>query len=171
MKEQTACYDAKALRRGYLSLLLRIAVLAAALGLFFSMVCMLWRVQGQDMVPAVRDGDLLLAWRMGKDFGRGDVVVYQAEGQRRVGRVAALGGDAVEITEDGKLLVNNAIQSESIYYPTQTEQGELSLSLPEGSLYILGDYRTACRDSRDFGPVPAESIEGKVIGLLRVRGF
>lgn len=171
MKEETTYSEARELRRGYLSLLLRIAVLAAVLFAVFTWGLLLWRVQDREMAPSVRDGDLLLALRPETERSRGDVVIYRAEGQRRVGRIAAIGNDAVEITEDGELTVNNAIQNEGIFYPTQTEVGRISLTVPEGSVYILGDYRTACRDSRDFGPVPKGNIEGKVIGLLRIRGF
>lgn len=170
MKKQTA-YDKQELKRGYLSLLCKLAVTAAVLLLFFSFVCLLWRVQGQEMFPAVRDGDLLLASRLDKQYSRGDVVIYEAEGQRRVGRIVARESDRLEITKDGNLTVNGAMQSEAVFYPTQAEQEDFSVQVPEGCVYILGDHRDACRDSRDFGPVPAEHVKGKVIGLLRIRGF
>jgi len=170
MKKQTA-YDKQELKRGYLSLLFKLAVTAAVLLLFFSFVCLLWRVQGQEMFPAVRDGDLLLASRLDKQYSRGDVVIYEAEGQRRVGRIVARESDRLEITKDGNLTVNGAMQSEAVFYPTQAEQEDFSVQVPEGCVYILGDHRDACRDSRDFGPVPAEHVKGKVIGLLRIRGF
>jgi signal peptidase I len=170
MKKQTA-YDKQELKRGYLSLLFKLAVTAAVLVLFFSFVCLLWRVQGQEMFPAVRDGDLLLASRLDKQYSRGDVVIYEAEGQRRVGRIVARESDRLEITKDGNLTVNGAMQSEAVFYPTQAEQEDFSVQVPEGCVYILGDHRDACRDSRDFGPVPAEHVKGKVIGLLRIRGF
>ena len=170
MKKQTA-YDKQELKRGYLSLLFKLAVTAAVLLLFFSFVCLLWRVQGQEMFPAVRDGDLLLASRLDKQYSRGDVVIYEAEGQRHVGRIVARESDRLEITKDGNLTVNGAMQSEAVFYPTQAEQEDFSVQVPEGCVYILGDHRDACRDSRDFGPVPAEHVKGKVIGLLRIRGF
>ena len=170
MKKQTA-YDKQELKRGYLSLLFKLAVTAAVLVLFFSFVCLLWRVQGQEMFPAVRDGDLLLASRLDKQYSRGDVVIYEAEGQRRVGRIVARESDRLEITKDGNLTVNGAMQSEAVFYPTQAEQEDFSVQVPEGCVYILGDHRDACRDSRDFGPVPAEHVKGKVFGLLRIRGF
>ena len=170
MKKQTKS-KTQDLKRGYLSLLLRLAVTAAVLLLFFSFVCLLWRVQGQDMYPALRDGDLLLAYRLDKSRNRGDVVIYQAEGQRRAGRIVAREGDQVGITEDGKLTVNGVLQSETVFYETKTEQENFSLQVPEGCIYILGDHRDACRDSRDFGPVSVQAVEGRLIGLLRIRGF
>lgn len=38
-------------------------------------------------------------------------------------------------------------------------------------LFVLGDYRTQSEDSRDFGPVPLEDVQAKVITLLRRRSL
>ena len=52
-------------------------------------------------------------------------------------------------------------------------RGELAYPspVPQGCLYVLGDRRTDTQDSRDFGPIPMESVEGKVITILRRRGL
>lgn len=171
MKEEGRAEKLRSLKRGYLFLLLRLALLAAGLYLLFGVVCLLWRVQGREMLPAVHDGDLLLAYRLERVLNRGDLVIYQADGQRRVGRIAANGNDRVEITANGSLLVNGALQSRDSAFETRAEEEALSLTVPEGCLYILGDAGGAGYDSRGFGPVPTENVEGKVIGLLRVRGF
>jgi signal peptidase I len=169
--EQTKAEKVRDLRRGYLRLFLRLGLLAAAGYLLLSFVWLLWRVQGQEMVPAVHDGDLLMAARLEKDLHRGDLVIYQAAGRRRVGRIAAHEGDRVEITGDGILRVNGALQNRDGACEAGTEEGTLSLAVPDGSLYILADAPGARGDSREFGPVPIEDVEGKVTGLLRIRGF
>ena len=171
MTEQTKAQTVCDLRRGYLFLLLRLGLIAAAAYLLLRFVLLLWPVQGQEMFPAVHDGDLLMAARLEKDLNRGDVVIYQAEGRRRVGRIAAHEGDRVEITGDGTLLVNGALQNRDGACEAGTEEGTLSLAVPDGSLYILADAPEARGDSREFGPVPMEHVEGKVTGLLRIRGF
>ena len=38
-------------------------------------------------------------------------------------------------------------------------------------MFLLGDYRTQTLDSRDFGAISMENVEGKVITLLRRRGL
>ena len=93
------------LKRGYLSLLRNATVAALTLVVLFGVLWMLWPVQGQDMFPAARDGDLLLASRLQRVWHRGDIVIYQAESERRVGRIAAKGNDRVDRTEDGGLIV------------------------------------------------------------------
>ena len=171
MTEQAKADNVRELWRGYLFLLLRLVLLAAVVYLLFGYVCLLWRVQGLEMYPAVHDRDLLLAVRLEKDLKRGDLVIYQAEGQRRIGRIAAHEKDRVEITGDGILRVNGALQNRDGACEAGTEDGTLSLTVPDGSLYILTDAPEAGGDSRAFGPVPIENVEGKVAGLLRIRGF
>lgn len=44
-------------------------------------------------------------------------------------------------------------------------------TVPEGHVFILGDYRTQTEDSRDHGPIPMEDVEAKVITILRRQGI
>ena len=52
------------LRHLALSLLLRLAAVAAALALLLGVVLLVTQAHGQDMFPAVKDGDLLIAYRL-----------------------------------------------------------------------------------------------------------
>lgn len=169
MKEN-AVNEKEKLKRGYLHLLFQILMVAVVLAVIFGVVCRLWRVQGQDMYPAVRDGDLLLALRLNKTWERNDVVIYQAEGKRRVGRIVAAETDRISVSEDGNLMVNGFRQNGDIFFLTEMES-EDPVVVPEGTVYILGDHRIDCHDSREFGPIPVMALEGKVIGLYRRRGF
>ena len=65
------------------------------------------------------------------------------------------------------------IETENLtkYYGKTPVVDSLSLSVPEGSVYVLGDYRTNTQDSRDFGAIPIKSVQGKVITILRRRGL
>ena len=163
----------KRLIRGYVMLVVRVAVIAAVLVILFSKVFLVCRMKGMDMFPAVRDGDLLIAFRLQQDYQKNDVVIYRSDdGQRRIGRIAARGSDWLEITENGTLKVNGTVQRGEILYPTYPrENAEYPLQVPAGSVYVLGDQRTESRDSRDFGPIPSKSLEGKLISLFRRRGL
>ena len=95
-------------------------------------------------------------------------------GTRYFGRVVAAEGDVVNISDTGSLIVNGTTQGGEILFPTERRENdgmEYPLRVPEGCVYVLGDYRTNTRDSRDFGPIPLESVEGKVITILRRRGL
>lgn len=156
----------------YLALLARVAFIALVTWLLFSQVFMLMRNVGADMFPAVKDGDVLLGFRLQKEFEQDDVVIYLADGEHRVGRVVAREGDVVNINEEGVLTVNGTVQSGEIMYPTYArETVSYPYTVPEGAVFILADYRTRAQDSRDYGALPLDDVEAKVITLLRRRGL
>ena len=76
------------------------------------------------------------------------------------------------LDDSGTLLVNGTVQSGEILYPTYAE-GELEYpyAVPEGYVFVLGDYRTQTTDSRTLGAVPMGDVKGKVITILRRRGL
>ncbi len=139
------------------------------LGFVFGVAVM----EGEDMYPRLRDGDLMVYYRLQQEYHIGDVVTFSREGRRYTGRIVAQGGDTVDLTEEGQLLVNGSIQDEEIFYLTQQVEGGISLpcEIPEGSVFLLGDFRTNATDSRSYGPVELGSLDGKVITILRRRGI
>ncbi|MGI6201667.1 MAG: signal peptidase I [Christensenellales bacterium] len=160
------------LRRGYARLALQMLVIAAAAWLLLTQVFLIAQVRGGDMDPALRDGDLLLAFRLQGSYAQDDVVLYTAGGQRRVGRVVAREGDVVSLDESGALSVNGTTQSARIFYATYAKEGlDYPVQVGPGCVFILGDHRTQAEDSRDFGPVPVADVQGKIITILRRQGL
>ncbi len=159
-------------RRDFFSLILRLCVITIAAFVIFTQVFMITQCEGMGMFPAIEDGDLILAYRLHEDYQKGDVVVYEMNGKTCLGRIVARHTDVVTMdTESGKLVINGTTQSGEIMYPTYAKEGiEYPHHVPEGHLFLLGDYRTQAEDSRDFGPVPLDNIQGKVITIVRRRG-
>ena len=94
------------------------------------------------------------------------------DGQRRVGRVVARETDVITLDDSGTLLVNGTVQSGEILYPSYAKEGiTYPYTVPEGHVFILGDYRTQTEDSRDHGPIPMEDVEAKVVTILRRQGI
>lgn len=152
------------------SFLVRLAVFAALLWLLLTQVYLVMQAPGNQMFPAIKDGDLLIGYRLQKTYAKNDVVVYERSGSLRVGRVLARGGDIVTLSESGVVEVNGAAQSGDILYPTYPKSLlSYPYAVPENSVFILGDYRTQAEDSRDFGPVQCSEVRAKVITLLRRR--
>lgn len=164
--------DRLADRQGYASLLVRLVFLALVFWALFTQVFLITQTSGNDMFPAVKDGDLLIGFRLQGSYVQDDIVVYTADGQTRVGRVVAVATDVVTLDDSGSLLVNGITQSGEILYPTYAKEGQdYPLMVPENTVFILGDYRTQSTDSRDLGPIPLENVKAKVITLLRRRGL
>lgn len=165
--------NAANVRAGYVSLLLRVLLLAAAGWLLLTQVFLIMQMQGQGMFPAMKDGDLIIGYRLQREFVKGDVIVYTTDGgQTHVGRIVARAGDNVQMGDSGTLYVNGTAQSGEIIYPTYAREGvQYPQQVPEGCVYVLGDYRTNTQDSRDFGAVPLANVQGKVITILRRRGL
>ena len=87
-----------------------------------------------------------------------------------MGRVVAAGGDTVEVTEQGQLVVNgNSMIETNIFYSTPEYAGfvEYPLTLGPGEYFVLADYRNGGADSRFFGPVKQSDILGTVITIIR----
>ena len=159
-------------RRGYAALGLRLCAVALAVWVVFSYVFLLHRNLGLGMFPSVKDGDLVLAYRLQQEYLKGDMVIYQADDLLHLGRVAAGGTDVVMMDDSGSLLVNGNPQNGEIMYPTFARENTVyPLRVQEGMVFVLGDYRTQTRDSRDFGPIPLDDIRGKVIAIVRRRGL
>lgn len=159
-------------RKGYVNLVLRVVFLALAGWIMFTWIFLITQVRGNEMFPAVKDGDLVIAFRLQREYAKNDVVVYTADGKTHIGRIVARTTDVVMLDDSGKLLVNGTNQAGEILYPTYAKEGlTYPYKVPVDHVFILGDYRTQTEDSRDFGPIPMENVEGKVITILRRRGL
>ena len=162
--------NAVEIRIGYTSLLVRIIILALIGWLLFTQVFLISQASGNDMFPAVKDGDLLIGFRMQRDYQKDDVVVYERNGRLCVGRIIGRETDVITLDDSGTLLVNGTAQGGEILFPTYAkERLEYPYTVPEGTVFILGDYRTQAEDSRDFGCISLENVKAKVITVLRRR--
>ncbi|RII09578.1 Signal peptidase I [Streptomyces sp. YIM 130001] len=130
-----------------------------------------------SMEPSLRSGDRVLvnklAYRFDSEPQRGDVVVFDGSGyfgdDDYIKRVAGVGGDRVVCCgEQGRLEVNGEAVDERYLFPGDAPSSvPFDIVVPEGSLFVLGDHRSASSDSRDHlgspggGMVPVESVIGR----------
>ena len=121
-----------------------------------------------SMAPTLEAGDRVLADKIAyrlADPRRGDLTVFEAPGEGgglSIKRVAGLAGDTVEI-RDGVLHVNGEPWREP-YVDRRLNDGNFfgPVEVPEGYVFVLGDNRSNSLDSRSLGPIPEESLTGKV---------
>ncbi|MBU5584885.1 signal peptidase I, partial [Enterococcus sp. S181_ASV_20] len=77
-----------------------------------------------SMSPAVKAGDVLLYYRLNKNYVASDVLALEYEGEVQTRRVVAIEGDTVDITEEG-VIINGNLQVE-----TQISVSYTHLTLP-----------------------------------------
>ena len=154
-------------------LLIKLAVVAALVWAVFTFVLGLSVHYGNNMHPAVRDGDLVVSFRLQKPFIN-SVVLYRIDGKTEVGRVIALEGSVVDIAENGSLLVNGVTPSEEIFYATYRADNSpvvFPYTVEPGKVFILNDFRNDANDSRAFGAVDRKDLQGPLLFTVRRRNF
>jgi signal peptidase I len=130
------------------------------------------------VIETVVKGDTLVL-NMVAQIRSGDIVVFDIDlddnnkSETLVKRVVAIAGDTVEINNDGKVYVNGLpIDEDYIQGATYTADlsTPLSITVPDGYVFCLGDNRENSRDSREFGPVALDSVRGKCILIASADG-
>lgn len=159
------------IREGWIHLGVNVVILLLVMVVLLSFVFCVFRVSGNDMYPALQDGDLVVAWRLDRSFKQDDVVVFKADGKTRVGRVVAREGDVVDMPGSGSVTVNGTPENDILYETDAGDSISYPYVVPEGEVFILGDFRTQATDSREFGAVPVSDVEGTAIGMFRRREF
>ena len=144
--------------------------------LVFTFVIRLIGVDGHSMVPTLQDGDRLLVLNsmLYDDYKYGDIVVLRKETfleEPIVKRVIATEGQTVDIDfDEGVVYVDGrALEEDYINERTYLEEGtEFPLTVPEGSIFVMGDNRNRSSDSRDpsLGPVDVRCVIGKAVALV-----
>jgi signal peptidase I len=123
-------------------------------------------VGGRSMDPTLKDGDVVVYFRMVHNYDSGDIVAMRVpSGEFYIKRVAATGEETVDIY-DGKLHIDGEeVADEHANGETEEETGAViyPYKVREGNVFVLGDNRTVSKDSRMFGEVNLRQIKGKVI--------
>ncbi|MDY4186283.1 MAG: signal peptidase I [Candidatus Borkfalkiaceae bacterium] len=143
------------------------------------------QVSGNSMSNTLINGDYVLVNKLAS-YGRGDVIVFTTDafsktdvltGERAeisyIKRVIALAGDRL-IIKDGKVWIEKRGNSGfeqinepyldcdytfTVNYPSSENE---VITVSEGCLFVMGDNRAVSRDSRTFGEVKTEWVNGVV---------
>lgn len=162
--------DNQQLKKEYQKLLIDIMVVVIIGFLLFSQVFLLRRASGNEMFPAIKDGDLMLGFRLQQNYVKNDVVVYKVKQEYHVGRVLGVEGDIITIDETGNMMVNGTTETGEILFSTYPKETlQYPYRIPENTIFVLGDYRTKAEDSRDYGAISLDEVEAKIITILRRR--
>lgn len=143
----------------------------------FTFVIRMMGVDGHSMLNTLQHGDRLLVVNsmLYHDYKYGDIVILRKNGvfddDPIVKRVIAVEGQTVDIDfAEGIVYVDGeALEEDYIREPTYTAEGtELPLTVPEGSIFVMGDNRNGSSDSRDYrlGTVDTRYVIGKAAFLI-----
>ncbi len=82
---------------------------------------------------------------------------------RLVKRVIGIPGDEVEI-KDGEVYLNgNVLEEDYVKGETYSNNNDFSIKVEEDTVFVLGDNREVSKDSRNFGLVKINQIEGRAV--------
>lgn len=165
--------QAESQRRGLAARTLRSLLLTAAVTyLLFGVILGLSVVKGSSMNPAYREGDFVVFLRLGSRYRQGDVVLAHRDDKELIKRVVAIPGQTVQIDEvTGRVLIDGAPLPEPYVYSLTRPKPEVSypLTLGAGEYFLLGDDRQNSMDSRNFGPIVQQQIDGRAIFVFRLQ--
>ena len=102
------------------------------------------------------------------DPKRGDIVVFEppvSSNKPYIKRIIGLPGETIEI-RDGGVFVDGELLDEPYIEAGTTEcTGPYCgpITIPEGQIWVMGDNRGNSSDSRVFGPVDIDSVQGETV--------
>jgi signal peptidase I len=137
-------------------------VIAVLINLFLAQAT---RVYGHSMEPNLHTDQRLVVEKVTyrlRSPRRGDVVVLRMPErgpELLIKRVIALPGETISIS-NGSVFVDGQ-RLEEPYLARETKGNMVSLTVPEGHVFVMGDNRGASNDSRVFGAVPLDQVVGR----------
>lgn len=129
------------------------------------------RIDSGSMRPTLPPGRVVLVDRVSGHWrapAHDDIVTTTdpETGGSIVKRVVAVEGDSVGI-EDGRLVRNGVVVDEAHADRTNMDGYYFGpVVVPPGHVFLLGDARADSVDSRRFGPVAVDALDGRVVAAL-----
>ncbi|MDP9017581.1 MAG: signal peptidase I [Candidatus Eremiobacteraeota bacterium] len=125
------------------------------------------QVSGLSMAPHIASGEYVLintvSYRLGQPE-RGDIVAFRHERSAPsvyLKRIIGLPGDRIAIAHGAVMLNGAKLQEPYVRYPDARTFGQVTV--PPGTLYVLGDNRANSDDSRFWGFVDQQQVIGKAV--------
>jgi signal peptidase I len=120
-----------------------------------------------SMIPTLEIGDRVFVNKFIYRFTepeRGDIIVFESVDNSEedlIKRVVGLPGDKIAV-RGGKLFVNGEPQKEPYTNKKFPDRSSFTQStVPKNHVFVMGDNRASSADSRVFGPLPEQNIEGE----------
>jgi signal peptidase I len=172
-------------KRWVLMVFLRLSIIGGEIAVAMTF-CRIYSIppKSNPMSPTIQGGDNVFCIRRAYWFSspqRGDIVVFPHESPTGDGdeilqkRLVGLPGDVLELKK-GELLVNGVayhFAGQEIEYeppismdPDAFAVKDQPFTVPAGMAFVVGDNSPISMDSRYFGPIPLNSIMGKITVVI-----
>lgn len=158
--------------KGWVITILLAIVISLALRIFVFEIVL---VDGDSMLPTLNSSQRVVVEKVSRYFGlpaRGEIVItrYPNMPGYYVKRLIGYPGDTVEIKDSVVYLNGSALKED--YLGAGQAYGDMPLlTVPDGTVFVMGDNRAKSLDSRaaSIGPVPIDYLLGD--GLLVIWPF
>ncbi len=158
--------------RSWIITILLAIVISLALRIFVFEIVM---VDGDSMLPTLNSSQRVVVEKVSRYWGlpaRGEIIItkYPNMPGYYVKRLIGYPGDIIKI-QGNVVYVNDAPLQENYLDPTQSYADMAQATVPEGTVFVMGDNRAKSLDSRSasIGPVPIDYILGD--GVLVIWPF
>lgn len=127
-----------------------------------------YEVHGQSMEPTIQPNEYIIVEKASYLFttpARGDVVIIGSQitgNQQLIKRVVGLANETLAI-RNGVVYINDTQLDETYLLPLSIKSDYGPITIPTGHIFVLGDNRDNSTDSRTFGPVSLEKVQGHAL--------
>lgn len=139
--------------------------------LIYSIIISPHHVTGKSMEPNLFEDQFVFIDKVSYKFRnpkRGEIILLVAENSEKyLKRIIGISGDEIEI-KHGEIYINGELIDENEYLTAdvKTDNGTfvppgVVLTVPDNSVFVLGDNRPESFDSRSYGFIEKEKIIGK----------
>lgn len=150
---------------------IKVIIVTVLVTFIFLQFVQISRVHGTSMEETYHDGNIVLVnkifYKM-KEPKRNDIVIVDYhngdEETYIIKRVIGVGGDHIDIKGNSVYINNQWIEEDYIKEAMFTEN--LSIDVPKGKIFVMGDNRNSSLDSRKLGVF---DFENDVIGKVFVK--
>ena len=153
-------------------LVILVITFALVFGVVRPFVMEAFYIPSESMVPTFEVGDRVFVNKFIYRFRepkQGEIVVFKSiEGEQEdlIKRVVGVPGDTITLS-NGMLLVDGVAKDEPYVNHRLPDLSSFGpVTVPEGKVFVLGDNRANSRDSRFFGPLPIQDVEGEAFVIF-----
>ncbi len=137
-------------------------IIIAAVILIRTFIATPVRVNGDSMDDTLKNGEILILNKL-SDINRFDIVVINLKGEKLIKRVIGMPNETIKI-DNNTIYVNNEELKENYGKGRTFDNPEIILG--ENEYFVLGDNREESKDSRFFGAINKDDIQGTTNFIL-----